>query len=211
MPHGGAEGARSATAARRVADPHGSFHGRLNHIFATVRLPDREYTAAEVAGWVAAHGGRLSAIYILKLRSGEKARPSTAVLDWLARFFQVPAEVFDAPDPPKLDGPVLSAAVAVRDDDLLRAIVQQFLRLTPRTRAAVVPIICNALAMERRGTQAPAPRTEPFDLDDRITPEDAIRHERVREVLTLLLQLSPTTRAAVAEVIDSVAVAEGRK
>lgn len=198
---------------RWVADPHGPFHARLNHVFATVRLPGREYTATEVAAWVNAHRGRVSAVYILKLRSGEKTHPSAGVLDGLGRYFGVPVEVFrpdsaTGTDPAELDGPALSAAVAIRDDELLRATMQQFLALTPRSRTAVVPVITSTLVMHRAGIAIPSPSTEPLDLAPGTTLEDAVRDERVREVLTLLLQLPPETRTAVAGVIGSVVAAE---
>lgn len=198
----------SARRARRPADPRGPLGARLNHLFATVRLPHREYAAAEVAQWITDHGGRVSAVYIHQLRSADRTRPSRAVLDWLAQFFLVPAEVLSSEDPPDVDGVVVSAQVAVRDDTEVRAVLQQFLRLTPPLRAAARSIIANALATERKGTRPAAPPTEPplvgGDPDD---PDTAVRDERVREVLTLLLQLSPQAREAVRDVVDSVLAA----
>jgi hypothetical protein len=194
--------------ARRPADPRGSLAARLNHLFATVRLPDREFSAADVAAWITTRGGRVSTVYIWQLRSADRTRPSEAVLGWLSRFFLVPVEVFHSEDPPEVDGALLSARVVVRDDVEVRAVLQQFLRLTPPLRAAALSIVANALATERKGTRSAPLTTGPPQGGDPDDPDTAVQDERVRAVLTLLLQLSPPARAAVRDILDSVLTAQ---
>ena len=207
MPDHEADAATRRT--RRPADPRGPLAARLNHLFATVRLPHREYSAAEVAQWITAHGGRVSAVYILQLRSGDRTRPSDAVLDWLTRFFLVPIEVFGSDDPPDVDAALLSARVAVRDDAEVRGVLQQFLRLRPGLRVAARAIIANTLATERKSSRPPAlPAEPPIEGGDPDDPDTAVQDQRVREVLTLLLQLSPPARNAVRDVLDDVLSAQ---
>lgn len=139
-----------------AAHAPGVLADRLNHLFATIRPARGEYSAAEVARWILQHGGRISAVYILKLRSGEKANPSEAYLEWLARFFNVPTSTLSAGEPWDLDPELLQAQIAVRDDVDVRSALLRFLRLSPGSQAALSSVIDNLLAAERA-----APAREP--------------------------------------------------
>jgi transcriptional regulator with XRE-family HTH domain len=183
--------------------PPGRVTARLRLLFATVRLPQREYTPEEVARWVTAQGGRLSRAYAYKLRNGERSDPSPTVVEWLARFFAVPVSVFVDNDPPELDAALLCAQVAIRQEST-RAVMTRFLQLPPRARAAVADIIAAVLASEQRQTSRSAP-SPPIDAPSLL--EQALHDERVRAVLMDVVQLPPERQQVVADIIDSLSAA----
>jgi transcriptional regulator with XRE-family HTH domain len=183
--------------------PPGRITARLRLLFATVRLPHREYTPEEVAQWVTAEGGRLSRGYAYKLRSGEAERPSPVVIEWIARFFAVPASVLVDDDPPELDAALLCAQVAIRQESA-RAVMTRFLQLPPRARAAVADIIAAVLAGEQRASTRPVP-SPPIEAPSSLDP--ALHDEQVRGVLMDVVQLPPERQQVVADIIDSLSAA----
>jgi transcriptional regulator with XRE-family HTH domain len=69
---------------------------RLEGLFETVRPLGRPYTLREVVDGVNAAAGEnlLSFQYLSQLRKGDRAKPSYAVLDGIAKWFGVPVTYF---------------------------------------------------------------------------------------------------------------------
>jgi transcriptional regulator with XRE-family HTH domain len=142
---------------RPAPDRRGSIPARLGYLFATVRPPGgRPYSAAEVARWINDNGGKISAVYILKILSGERSEPSVPYLKDLAAFFGVKLAFFVDDDPPELDGPALYAQVVLRDPDML-TVITRLSRLSPGSRAALIDVLDALLRAEGKGREDPGP------------------------------------------------------
>lgn len=137
-----------------TANPRGSIPGRVQHLFEVVRLPGQNpFSAAEVARWINEAGGEISSVYILKILNGERQQPGVAKLQWLARFFGVPASYFLDEEPPELDVEGLIAQIMQRritSDP--QALLMKIAQLSPATQAALNDIIDNLLVAEGKAS-----------------------------------------------------------
>lgn len=141
---------RSAGRSRPRPDRFGSIPERLNYLFAAVHVPGRRpYSAAEVARWINDNGGSISAVYILKILSGERQEPSWQYLTSLAAFFEVDPEFFTSDEPPAVDGETADARIRMRSDQAQR-LLQKATLLSPRSLDALDAIIDSLLRAEGR-------------------------------------------------------------
>lgn len=154
--------ARPAGRSRPRPDRFGSIPERLNYLFAAVHTPGRRpYSAAEVARWINDNGGSISAVYILKILSGERRDPSPRYLTSLAAFFEVEPEFFTSDEPPEVDGDTADARIRMRSEQA-QLLLHRATLLSPRSLDALGSIIDSLLRAEGKDIPDPAPvPTEP--------------------------------------------------
>ncbi|AEA28178.1 hypothetical protein Psed_6070 [Pseudonocardia dioxanivorans CB1190] len=160
QPGGTASAAADPDGGRARPGPNrrGSIPERLNYLFETVHPPGRKpYSAAEVARWINANGGKISAVYILKILNGERETPSHRYLKQIAQFFGVSLGVFYDDDPPELDAEALHTQIALRDDKV-QSMMLRASRLSPRSQDAISDIIDNLLRAEGKTPEDDARR-----------------------------------------------------
>lgn len=141
--------------ARPTADRRGTIPQRLNYLFEHVHAAGRRpYSAAEVARGITDNGGSISAVYILKILSGERNEPSQRYLRDLAQFFGVSPSFFLDDDPPALDGAALDAQIRLRSDKV-QSMLRRATHLSPRSLDALSDIINSLLRAEGKDPEKP--------------------------------------------------------
>jgi len=119
-----------------------TFADRLNQLFATVYPRGRgPHTLSEVANAINKEGGaKISVSYLSLLRNGQKANPSMATIEALARFFMVrPDYFFDTEYAAKMDED-LETLARLRDAGVQRLASRAF-DLSPENQAAVETMV----------------------------------------------------------------------
>jgi transcriptional regulator with XRE-family HTH domain len=189
----GGEPGRAAGRPRPEPKRDGTIPERLNYLWDLVRAPGgKEYSAAEVARRIQCDfGGEISSVYILKILSGERSRPTDQYLEMLARFFEQPLEFFLSPDPPDVDGAAVAGAIVLRSE-AVQAMEQQVAKLPARQQQALNDIVDNLLKAERKDTNGSA-RGGAI----------ATGNEPVRTMLVQAAQLSPRSWQALSDIINS--------
>lgn len=115
---------------------------KLNHLFAQVKpAPDKEYSNAQVAASINAHGVTISQSYIWQLRNSIKDNPTIRHLQGLAAHFGVPVSYF-------LDDSVTDRV----DDDLeqLREQREKLMKLHNASDAQTIAMRAGELSQARR-------------------------------------------------------------
>lgn len=171
---------------------------RLTHLYATVHAPgSRTYTNAEVARGVAELGGRVSEVYLKKLRGARSGTPSLRVLDELAAFFGVPVSYFLDPDPAPIDGVRLDIRIRLRSRALQEMLTAA--RRLPDAAQAVLPdIVTGLLRAEGR---------DPIRLQDLA---DAADLDSLDVVIADAGRLSPASQQALRDIIAKLGLGQGR-
>lgn len=113
---------------------------KLDHLFATVRPAEGEYTHEEVASAIRDSGGpTISATYVWQLRKGLRDNPTNHHMEALGEFFGVPAAYFFDDDPTGQFDAELAVLAALRDDDV-RQLAQRADGLSPDSLRVVTGV-----------------------------------------------------------------------
>jgi len=116
---------------------------KLDHLFATVHPPGREYSYREVAAAVPG----ISAQYVQQLRTGSRDNPTIQHLEALAGFFGVSLAYFaDDATSERVDA-VLDLAFSLNDPSV-RLIALRSAGLSPGGRRAITEMIEHVRAVE---------------------------------------------------------------
>lgn len=115
----------------------------MAYLFDTVRGSNGEHhTPAQVAGWITDNGGKISAVYIRKILSGERQTPGANYLKPIAQYFRVSPSFFYDDDPDPIDGLEQHLLILIRAPEYL-SVLERYHALTPDLREIVSSVMDN--------------------------------------------------------------------
>lgn len=128
---------------RPTPDRAGTIPERMAYLFDTVRGSNGEHhTPAQVAGWITDNGGKISAVYIRKILSGERQTPGANYLKPIAQYFRVSPSFFYDDDPDPIDGLEQHLLILIRAPEYL-SVLERYHALTPDLREIVSSVMDN--------------------------------------------------------------------
>jgi transcriptional regulator with XRE-family HTH domain len=132
-----------------AAHPARTLAERVDHLFATVRKPNRrEYSNEEVSATIARDQGvSVSASYLWYLRTGQRDNPTFKHLNALARFFGVPPAYFFDDETTATVEAELALLAAVKDAGV-RDVALRASGLSPRSLDAITDMINRVRELE---------------------------------------------------------------
>lgn len=158
-----------------------SFADRLALLVAAIRpIGERSYSDAEIVRTLAARGTEVSAPYFSQLRSGQRSRPSPAVISALADFFGVLPSYFTGGNPcytGQLQRELIWMVIAA--DPGVRRVTSAILELSPQQQDVILA------ALEEHGVGTDS-------VSASLIPTSAGRPSKRRRVIPLM-QLAITT------------------
>ena len=123
---------------------------KLEHLFRTVRRPDRrEYSNEEVATAILTEQGEtISSSYIWYLRTGQRDNPTFKHLNALAKFFGVPAAYFFDEETTERVEAELALLTAMQDAGV-REVALRAARLSPASLRTISEVITRVSELEK--------------------------------------------------------------